>query len=209
MRRVAAIVLFVLIACKGNAPPSTQTQSTTNSSSTTASAANTPITSTESAVAPEVNPPGDIPDTQAFVRYSSPSGGYSLEVPEGWARTESGPSVTFVSKLDGVSVTITPATAAPTATTAQQQEAKRIQQSGRAVQITSASEIQLPAGHAVVIKYLSNSDPNPVTNKQVRLDNETYLYFKNGKEAALTLWAPHGADNVDQWQRMAKSFRWQ
>jgi hypothetical protein len=204
MRRVAAAsVLFLLIACKRNevAPP----PSATSSSSTTTSAA----TSTESAIAPEVSPAGDIPDTQAFVRYSSTAGGYSLEVPEGWARTENGPNVNFVNKLDGVSVTVTPATSAPTAASAQQQEVKRIQQSVRAVQIASVLDVQLPASPAVVIKYTSNSDPNPVTNKQVRLDNETYLFFKNGKEAALTLWAPQGADNVDQWQRMSKSFRWQ
>jgi hypothetical protein len=36
----------------------------------------------------------------------------------------------------------------------------------------------------------------------------TYVFYKNGKEAMLTVWAPLGADNVDQWNRMAKSFRW-
>lgn len=201
MQRVAAIFLLVLIACKAKEATAPPPPATTSSS--------TAVPSTESAVAPEVSPAGDIPDTQAFVRYSSAAGGYSLEVPEGWARTENGPNVSFVNKLDGVSVTVTPATAAPTAAGAQQQEVKRIQQSGRAVQIASVQDVQLPAGPVVVIKYLSNSDPNPVTNKQVRLDNETYLFFKNGKEAALTLWAPQGADNVDQWQRMSKSFRWQ
>jgi hypothetical protein len=25
----------------------------------------------------------------------------------------------------------------------------------------------------------------------------------------VTLWAPKGADNVDQWNRMSKSFQWQ
>jgi hypothetical protein len=42
----------------------------------------------------------------------------------------------------------------------------------------------------------------------LRLDNEAYIYFKNGKEAVLRLWAPKGADNADQWARMSKSFRW-
>jgi len=68
--------------------------------------------------------------------------------------------------------------------------------------------VKLPGGNAVVVKYTSNSEPNAVTNKKVRLENETYLFFQNGKEAKVTLWAPQGADNVDQWQRMAKSFRW-
>src|SRR5207248_392432 len=49
---------------------------------------------------PETNPPGDIPDNQAFVRYQPTSGGYSIEVPEGWARTD-GPGVaTFTDKFN-------------------------------------------------------------------------------------------------------------
>jgi hypothetical protein len=47
-----------------------------------------------------------------------------------------------------------------------------------------------------------------VTNKRVRLENIAYIFYKNGKEATLTVWAPQGADNVDQWNRMANSFRW-
>jgi hypothetical protein len=68
--------------------------------------------------------------------------------------------------------------------------------------------VQLPIGPAVLITYTSNSDPNSVTGKQVRLENNRYLFFKNGKLATLTLSAPAGADNVDQWARIAHSFRW-
>jgi hypothetical protein len=77
------------------------------------------------------------------------------------------------------------------------------------VAINSVKDVSLPSGPAVVINYASNSDPNPVTNRQVRLENQSFLYFKNGKEAVVTLWAPKGADNVDQWNRMSKSFQWQ
>ena len=98
--------------------------------------------------------------------------------------------------------------AAPTAATARDNEAKQIEASGHAVTITGVSELTLPNGKAFVIKYTSNSEPNTVTNKRLRLENEAVLYFRNGKEATLTLWAPLGADNVDQWDRMKKSFRW-
>jgi hypothetical protein len=40
------------------------------------------------------------------------------------------------------------------------------------------------------------------------LENNRYLFYRAGHEAALTLSAPAGADNADQWQVMAKSFRW-
>lgn len=205
-QRIPVLLLVLVFACKGQqSSPPTKTQAANPPVSASTQA---PATTTESAVAPEVSPVGDIPDTQAFVKYSSAAGGYELDVPEGWARTENGPAVTFVNKIDGVKVTVAPASSAPTASSVQAGEAKQIQSQGRAVTVANVSEISLPGGKAVLIKYGSNSDPNAVTNKQVRLDNEAYVFFKNGKEAILTLWAPQGADNVDQWQRMSKSFRW-
>jgi hypothetical protein len=210
MRTLIPIVLIVLaVGCKAkDSSTLSQTDTTAASSTTTTTGTEAPISSTETAVAPEVNPPGDIPDTQAFVKYSTTAGGYQLEVPEGWARTEAGGDVTFVNKFDGVSVGVTPAAVAPTAVSARANEAKQIQSQGKAVTISSVSDANLPGGKAVVIKYTSNSDPNPVTNKRVRLENVVYVFYKGGKEATLTVWAPQGADNVDQWNRISKSFRW-
>ena len=210
MRRHARLLLLTFAAgcqAKDSSPPaqtSRDTLATTTQSTDTAAQARP----TESAVAPEVNPPGDIPDTQAFVKYQSPAGGYELDVPEGWARTENGPDVTFANKFDGVKVTIRPVATAPTAASVRTNEATQIQSQGHAVTITSIADVNLPAGKAVRVKYTSNSDPNAVTNKVVRLETEAYIYFRNGKEAILTLWAPQGADNVDQWNRMSKSFQW-
>ena len=203
---IPILLITFAVACTAK-KDATQTDSTA-SSTTTTTGTETPITSTETAVAPEVNPPGDIPDSQAFIKYSNTAGGYELEVPEGWARAETGGNVTFVSKLNGVSMTVAPASAAPTAASVQANEAKLIQSHGRAVSITGVSEANLPGGKAVVLKYTSNSEPNPVTNKRVRIENVAYIFYRNGKEATLTVWAPQGADNVDQWNRMANSFRW-
>ena len=209
-RFYSAALIALLIACTSKKPDAAATADTvTTSSSTTATTAGeSPIQQTENAVAPEVNPPGDIPDSQAFVSYSNSAAGYRLDVPEGWARTESGPSVSFVSKFDGVKVDVGNAPSSPlNAAGVRANEAKTIQTQGRAVTITAVSDVKLPGGKAVVVKYTSNSEPNSVTSKQVRLENETYVFRKNGKEELLTMWAPKGADNVDQWQRMAKSFR--
>ena len=68
--------------------------------------------------------------------------------------------------------------------------------------------MKLPAGAAIKVVYTSNSDPNPVTNKQIRLESERFYLSGNGKLAELTFSAPAGADNVDQWTLMSKSFRW-
>jgi hypothetical protein len=143
------------------------------------------------------------------VLFASPSGGYLLQVPEGWARTDNGADVRFVSKLDGVQVAITSASTAPTAASVQASQVADLQRSGRAVQVNKVQDVQLPSGSAVLVDYSSNSDPDPITGKQVRLEDNAYLFYKDGKLATLVVWAPQGADNVDQWQQMAQSFRWQ
>jgi len=156
----------------------------------------------EQPVQPERNPPGDIPDDQAFITFASPTGGYQLQVPEGWARTVSGDSVRFVDKFGGVEVTVTGATQAPTAAAAPQP-------TGRAVQVIKTRDVRVPGGQAVLIDFASNSEPDTVTGKQIRLENQTYHFYKDGKLASLTMWAPFGADNADQWNLMARSFTWQ
>ncbi len=164
--------------------------------------------SVEQPVAPERNPPGDIPDSQVFVKYASPRGGYALDVPEGWARRTRGGDVIFTSKLDGLSVTVTGAGKMPDAQSVRKNQAQQLEKTGRAVVVKNIEDIKFKSGRAVRVVYESNSEPNPVTNKQVRLENSSYFYYKNGKVAELRLWAPVGADNVDQWNRISNSFRW-
>jgi hypothetical protein len=177
-----------------------------SASATSGSGQATPAPMAEQPLTPETNPAGDIPDNQIFVTFTSSPGGYSLQVPEGWARTQNSADVRFANKLDGVQVTVTKVSTAPTAATVRPGD---VLGSARAVQLAMVQDIQLPVGPAVKVTYSSNSDPDPVTNKQVRLENAAYLFYKNGKQANLTLWAPQGADNVDQWNQMAQSFRWQ
>ncbi len=167
-----------------------------------------PSLSSEKPVAPEKNPPGDIPDTQVFVIYSSTAGGYKLEVPEGWARQTNDKNVSFIEKLDGVKVEISPETTAPTAATVKTKQVAKLEKSDRAVKVVDVKDVKLPGGSAVLVQYALNSAPEPVTGKQVRLENNSYIFFKHGKLATLRLWAPQGADNVDQWQRISRSFRW-
>lgn len=160
----------------------------------------------ETAVAPDKNPPGDIPDSQAFVTYAG--AGYALKVPEGWARTDAGLDVGFASKLDGLSVTLTDLATAPSLDWAKQTYVPQMIAKGRAVEITKLSVDKRHAGDTIKIAYTVNSDPNPVTNKLIRLEANRYLFWKAGKLVALDLYAPLGADNVDQWQLMSQSFAW-
>lgn len=161
----------------------------------------------EKAVPAEKNPPGDIPDSQVFIDYASPEG-FTLKVPEGWARTDRPDGASFVDKLDGVLVTLAPEGAAPTVESARTSYVRKLQAQEHAVEVTSVKAVKLSAGAAIRIAYTSNSEPNAVTSKPVRLENERYLLFRNGKLVTLELYAPKGADNADQWQLMSRSFRW-
>ena len=168
---------------------------------------NAPIPAQQQPVAPETNPPGDIPDTQVFVTYSSPKG-FHLEVPEGWARSSTKQGVHFADKYGSVDVQASTAKNAPTVSNVQQTQVAALMTSNRAVQVSQVQAVQLPSGQAVRIDYASNSAPNPVTNKQIRLENAEYLYYQNGELVTVIFSAPYGADNVDQWRYMSESFGW-
>ncbi len=154
------------------------------------------------------SPAGDIPDNQQFVNYVSQAGRYSLDVPEGWARTAKGSDVSFKDKLNSVQVVVTNVSSPPTLDSVNKSQVAELKAKGRAVKVTSVKNVTLPGGAAVVISYEENSVPDSVTGKQDRLENNQYLFTKNGEMAALTLSAPLGADNIDQWNKMSGSFRW-
>jgi hypothetical protein len=162
----------------------------------------------ETAIAPEKNPPGDIPDSQVFIQYKSPLG-FSIEVPEGWSRQERVDGARFSDKYNIIDLAVSKTDQAPNAALASTREAVELKKTGHAVEMKSVKEMKLKSGPAVLISYASNSDPNPVTNKQIRLEHDRYLMFKSGTLVSLDLSAPLGADNVDQWQLMSNSFQWQ
>jgi hypothetical protein len=163
---------------------------------------------TESPIPPEDHPPGDIPDDAQFVPYRSTAGGFAISVPEGWARTTSKGSVSFTDKLNTVVVTWNAAASAPTVASATADEVPQIEQSSRAFTLVDVSAGSLPAGPSVLVRYQANSDPNPVTGKQYRLDVLRYELFKSGEEVGITLLSPVGADNVDPWNVVTQSFAW-
>ncbi len=152
----------------------------------------------------ESNLPGDIPDSQAFVRYTSPSGRYEVEAPEGWSRTTTGSSVEFRDKYNGESVRLI---IAPHAS-GDANTIPSIRRAGHAVRIGQVTTTQVGRQSATLISFTSNSDANPVTGRKIRLDNEAIVYSAGNRAAILTLWAPARSDNVDQWNRIARSFRW-
>jgi hypothetical protein len=59
-----------------------------------------------------------------------------------------------------------------------------------------------------LITYTSDSATDAVTGKRIRLENNSYVFARGGKSVRVDLWAPLGADNVDQWRKISRSFAW-
>src|SRR5436190_6015027 len=85
----------------------------------------------------EVNPPGDIPDNQAFVRFSPARAPFSVKVPEGWSRTGGGSSVTFAANLNSVTVEYRRAAGAVTAASARRGDVAALARSAKRFKLAS------------------------------------------------------------------------
>jgi hypothetical protein len=164
------------------------------------------VAGTEVPVTPEVSPPGDIPDSQVFITYKSPAG-FSFKVPEGWARTDGSNTTSFQGKYDVVASFIAQINQPLDFNYANMVLVPDILK-GRAVTLGKINLVKLPGGEAIKIAYSENSEPNAVTGKQIRMESERFYFSKDGKLVSLYLSAPLGSDNVDQWNLMSTSFRW-
>jgi hypothetical protein len=154
------------------------------------------------------SPGGDIPDSQAYVDYTPPSGLFTVKVPEGWSRTEQGDVVTFADKLNRVQLSAVAAPAAPTVESARARELPSIQASTKGFSSPSVTSVGRAAGPAVLVAYGADSPADPVTGKVVRDAVQRYELWRGGTEAVLVLASPTGADNVDPWRTITDSFRW-
>jgi hypothetical protein len=158
--------------------------------------------------APENSPAGDIPDNQAYVRYAPPGAGYSVKVPEGWSRTAAGGAVSFTDKLNTVTLERASASAAPTVAEVNGAVVPELARREKSFQRGTVATVRRQAGPAVRLTYLALGKPDPVTGK-ARVDAvERYAFYRNGREAVLTLRGPKGADNVDPWRIITDSVRW-
>ena len=154
----------------------------------------------------ETNPPGDIPDNQAFVPYTG--AGFTVTIPEGWARSSSGSSVVFSDKYNSITISSAPAAQAPTPATVRAVDLPRIKAASRGYVAGTVTSVQRKAGTAVLATYLAYSAVNPVTGKVANEAVERYTFWRAGTSVTLTLAAPVGSDNVDPWRKVTDSFTW-
>jgi hypothetical protein len=158
--------------------------------------------------AKETTPPGDIPDSTAFVPFKLPAGGFSVKVPEGWGRTGSGQKVTFTSNLNSVTIERRAATGPVTAGTVKKTDVATLRGAQHGFKLQSITTVHRSGGTAVRIRYLAQGSPNAVTGKAATDAVERYIFAHNGSQAVLTLAGPKGADNVDPWRTISDSLRW-
>ncbi|MET7683615.1 hypothetical protein [Streptomyces sp. NPDC005423] len=157
----------------------------------------------------ESNPAGDIPDNQAYVAYQPAGGGFTAKVPEGWARTTTGSTVIFTDKLNRIEIASGRAKAAPTPKSVKSAVVPLLQRQVPKFHLGKVTVVSRPAGQGVLLTYQGDSAPDAVTGKVVHDAFERYSFFQGGRQVALTLSGPVGADNVDPWRTVTDSFRWQ
>lgn len=211
-RRALVVTTAIVIAagvagCSGSSSSTSTPIGTTSSTSSTSSTS--PSTPAQPApAATESNPPGDIPDNQAFVAYAPAGQGFSVKVPEGWARTTKAGVTTFTDKLNRIEVTSAAASSAPTVQSVTETVVPAVKQQVPKFSMGKVTTVSRNAGKAVLLTYQGDSAPDQVTGKVVRDAFQRYMFFKNGRMVTLTLVGPTNADNVDPWRIVSDSLRW-
>lgn len=190
-----AAVAAVLAGCSAATSPSGAPTMSQPAASPTAPAA-------------ESNPPGDIPDNQAFVVYTAADNSYSVKYPEGWAQTAVGADVVFSDKFNSITLSTHDGFYQPTEDFARTVEMPQIAAATTGFTSGQISSVQRPAGQVVLITYQGDSAPSPVTGKSVKQDVARYEYSRSGRGVVVTVAAPAGSDNVDPWRTVTDSFTW-
>ena len=149
---------------------------------------------------------GDIPDNQVFLTFRNTAGGYSIEYPEGWAQRGSAARVTFQDKNNLVRINVAMGSDATVASATA--EMNRLRVKTPSLRFDAPTQTTVSGKPVVKVVYSTESAPNPVTGKRVKLVVDRYYVPGAGKHAVIDLGTPQGVDNVDAYKLMIESFRW-
>lgn len=158
-----------------------------------------------SAGATELNPPGDIPDTQAFVAVDVPNSRVTLKVPEGWSRTGGATATSFTDKLNRIEIQVSTVTTPPSEASIRAVDVPKLGQTTTKFALGSISTVVRKGGSAILTTYQVDSAPDSVTGKVVRDAVERYTFVNGTTRVDLLLIAPTNADNVDPWRTVSDS----
>jgi hypothetical protein len=212
MQKLPVLLLPALVAAitgcgssSSNSSSAAQSAPAASASATTSTAATTAAAAGVNPNAPESLPPGDIPDTIAYVPFTVPGHGLTVSTPEGWSRRATTSGVVFTDKLNTIQVEDLPAKGPVTPASVRTTETPQLAATLKGFRLQSVSTVSRPAGTAIKIAYLGYSKPDPVTGKFGVLAFERYDFVHRGREVALVLSAPTGSDNVDPWRKVTTS----
>ena len=114
--------------------------------------------------------------------------------------------MTFRDKNNLVHVLIARGAAPTPASVAAQLNA--LKRSDPTLAFRSPQALDVGSSHVVKAVYTTESAPNPVTGKRVKLIVGRYELASGGRVAVVDLGTPKGVDNVDAYRMMIESFRW-
>jgi hypothetical protein len=149
---------------------------------------------------------GDIPDNQQFLTFRNATGGYSIQYPEGWARSGSGTNVTFQDKSNMITIQVSPGSQPSTASVGK--ELKQQAASDPCLSPGTPQTATTGPNQAIKVTYTTRGAKSPVTGQRNKVSVDRYVFFKGGKVATVDLSNPVGVDNVDAYRMISESFRW-
>jgi hypothetical protein len=202
------LVMFCLIvaACGGTkhavSPPATTAPPATTNGATTTNGQSPNALQGEAGSAAT----GDIPDNQVFVTFRDVRAGYSMKYPEGWAQNGTGTRVAFRDKNNVVRVVVQ--AGSPETVAGVRAEMAALTRAAPSLQFRAPARISIGRAPAIEVVYGTESPPNQVTNKRVKLTVNRFYLWHAGKRAVVDLGTPVGVDNVDAYRLMIQSFRW-
>jgi hypothetical protein len=194
--------LLIASGCGGSSSSSTSSNASASAGPTTAPEGGAALAADAKSAAT-----GDIPDSQNFLTLNDQHLRIAMIYPEGWTVQEGSSGVTIKDKNNLVRIALSTGPAPTTASV--QAQLAALKSSTPALTTGSVQTISLKSGPAVKATYTTQSAPNPVTGKQVKLMVDRYVLSHGGRVAVVELGTPVGVDNVDAYKRMIGSFKWQ
>ena len=208
---IAAVAIALpLSGCGGGGSSSTSTAASSPTAGTTTTASvgkascGSSVTPSSSEAASTAQ--GDIPDNQQFLTFRNATGGYSIQYPEGWARSGSGTNVTFQDKSNMITIQVSPGSQPSTASVGK--ELKQQAASDPCLSSDTPQTVTAGPNQAIKVTYTTRGAKSPVTGQRNKVSVDRYVFFKGGKVATVDLSNPVGVDNVDAYRMISESFRW-
>ena len=144
-----------------------------------------------------------------FLVLRNAHGGYSMKYPEGWTIQGSGSDKLTISDKNNLARVVIARGPAPSPASVAAALAA-VKKSSPTLTFTAPHKFALPASSAAVkAVYTTESAPNAVTGKRVKLIVDRYVLPRSeGQVATVDLGTPVGVDNVDAYRMMIQSFTW-